>query len=89
VVEAAPPPKQSRQHGDVGASTLANGSTWTWVPVPVTSTLTTTQRVTSPSAPTTLASISQAIPAPIPSSALISNKQYCFFTNVYFSDVCP
>jgi hypothetical protein len=29
------PPKPSRHNNDVGASTLANGRTWTWVPVPV------------------------------------------------------
>jgi len=46
------PPKPSQQHQDVGASTLANVSTWTWVSVPVTSIVTTTKRVTAPAAPT-------------------------------------
>ena len=73
IVAEAAPPKPSRHHNDVGASTSANGSTWTWVPVPVTSTVTTTNRVTASSAPPTLASITQSISAPIPSSALISN----------------
>jgi len=40
VVEKAPP-TTTRQHTDGGASTSANGSTWTWVPVPITSTVTT------------------------------------------------
>jgi len=36
---------KTRQHGDVGASTLANGGNSTWVPVPIASIVTTTQRV--------------------------------------------
>jgi hypothetical protein len=61
--------KQSQQHGDVGASTSANGANWTWVPSPITSIVTTTQRVTAPSHSTTLATI------PIVSSATTATNQ--------------
>jgi len=52
------PPKATRQNIDVGASTSANGSTWTWVPVA--STVTPTQRI--PVSTTSLASITLDIP---------------------------
>jgi len=56
-VEEAPP-KPTRYNIDVGASTSANGSTWTWVLVA--STVTTTQRI--PVSTTSLASITLDIP---------------------------
>jgi len=41
VMAEVAPPKQTQQNNDVGASTSANGSTWTWVLIPITSTVTT------------------------------------------------
>ena len=41
IVAKAAPPKPSRQQNDGGASTSANGSTWTWVSALITSTVTT------------------------------------------------
>ena len=69
------PSKQTRQHNDVGASTLANGGTWTWVQVPITSTITTTQRVTVPSISTTLATTTQTNLVLIASSTMTSTTQ--------------
>jgi len=65
VIAEATPTKPSRQNNDVGASTLANGSTWTWVPAPIVSTVTTAQRI--PVTDTTSISLA-AIPLVIPTS---------------------
>jgi len=75
IIAEAAPPKPSRQNNDVGASTSANGSTWTWVPVPVASIVTTSQRVPVSATHTSLVSTSLAIPTPIPSPSLNSNSQ--------------
>ena len=65
VIGKEAPTKPSRQNDDVGASTSANGSTWTWVPAPVVSTVTTAQRI--PITNTTSTSLA-AIPLVIPTS---------------------
>jgi len=74
IVAEAAPPKPSRLQNDGGASTSANGSTWTWVPAPITLTVTTSQRVPVTSAPATLASPSMAIPTSISSSSITSSS---------------
>jgi len=65
VIAETTPTKPSRQNNYVGASTSANGCTWTWVPAPVASTVTTTQRI--PVTATTSTSLA-AIPLVIPTS---------------------
>jgi len=79
VVAEAALPKQTRQHGDVGASTSANGGTWTWVPVPTASTVTTTQRISVPDT-TTLATNTQTNLISITSSAMASTTQMVLVT---------
>jgi len=74
IVAEAAPLKPSRQQNDGGASTSANGSTWTWVPAPITSTVTTSQKVLVTFSPATLASPSMAIPASILSPAITSSS---------------
>jgi len=79
VAEAAPkfPPRQNKGRNDVGASTSAIGNNGTWVPIPVVSTVTTTQRVpvsTRPT-PTSLVSMSLALPASIPSSTITTQLE--------------